>query len=151
MPSRLAASLALAAVAFVACGARAPSTPTGAVAAFASAVESASSDPTQRRRVYDLLSRRARDSLTARAARASQVSGWELRPWDMLAPGRMRLRVQVSPESLTARESGDRAVVTVRGRAGGVADVPLVREEGEWRVDLALPPVDTSRAAAPPR
>jgi hypothetical protein len=136
-PAALALALALAA-----CDAARPAnTPAGAVAAFVSAVESAERDPAQRRRVYELLSQRARAGLDERAARASQVSGRTLAPWEMIAPGRLRLRVSVAPDALTARESGDRAVVTARGRAGGVADVPLVREGGRWRVDLALPPI----------
>ena len=139
MPARAAALLALA---LAACdAARAADTPAGAVSAFASAVEAAERDASQRRRVYDLLSQRGRTALEERAARASQVSGRPMEPWEMIAPGRIRLRLTPSPDALTARESGDRAVVTARGRAGGVADVPLVREGGRWRVDLALPPI----------
>lgn len=139
MPARAAALLALA---LTACdAARAADTPAGAVSAFAAAVEAAERDASQRRRVYDLLSQRGRVALEERADRASQVSGRLMEPWEMIAPGRIRLRLTPSPDALTARENGDRAVVTARGRAGGVADVPLVREGGRWRVDLALPPI----------
>jgi hypothetical protein len=144
---RLPAALCLVA-ALAACESSRPAnTPAATVAAFASAVEAAERDGTQRRRVYELLSQRGKAALDERAARASQVSGRALDPWDMIAPGRLRLRLTVSTDSLTARESGERAVVTARGRAGGVADVPLVREGGRWRIDLALPPI----AAPEPR
>ncbi len=119
--------------------------PEETVTAFVAALEQARTDPAQRRRVYDLLSADAQRSLTERARRASQVSGWELKPWEMLAPGRMRLRVQVDPELMTTRVSGERAVVTARGRAGGAADVPLVREGSAWRVALDLPPITDIR------
>lgn len=108
--------------------------------AFARAVESARQDPQHRRRVYELLSQRGKDALVQRAQLASQVSGWLQQPWEMLAPGRIRLRVAVEPSGMTARVDGARAWVTVRG-TGGMAEVPLVREEGAWRVDLAVPPM----------
>lgn len=113
---------------------------------FANALEASASDPTARRRVYGYLSHRAQEALTERAARASQVSGWEIRPWEMLAPGRVRMRVQVDPSAVTSRVADDRAVVTARGRTGGVADIPLVREDGRWRVDLDVPAMALPRA-----
>lgn len=144
-PVALCALAALAALA--ACeSSRPPGTPAATVAAFAAAVEAAERDGTQRRRVYDLLSQRGRAALDERAARALYVSGRALEPAEMIAPGRLRLRMAVSADSLTARESGERAIVTVRGRAGGVADVPLVREGGRWRVDLVLPPIAAPEA-----
>lgn len=142
MPRRALVPIALAATLAACERARQPRGPAETVAAFVAAAEAATSDPSQRRAMYDLLSHRAQQSLGERAARASQVSGREFRPWEMLAPGRVRLRVQPDPTALTAREADDRAVVTARARVGGAADVPLVREEGVWRIDLALPPVE---------
>ncbi len=140
MPARPAVLSVVIALALAACeSARPADSPVTTVATFIAAVEAAERDATQRRRVYDLLSLRGRNGLDERAARASQVSGRALDPWEMIAPGRLRLRMTVSTDSLTARESGERAMVTARGRAGGVADIPLVREEGRWRIDLALP------------
>lgn len=121
-----------------------PRTPKNTVLAFARAVEAARQDPEHRRRVYELLSQRGKDSLTERAQLASQVSGWLQQPWEMLAPGRIRLRVSVDPSGMTARVDGARAWVTVRG-AGGMAEVPLVREAGGWRIDLAVPPMAQMR------
>lgn len=122
-------------------GARADTSPTETVTAFVAAVEAAERDSTQRKRIYDLLSQRGRRALDERAARAAQVSGRPMNPWDMLAPGRSRLRFLPTSDGMTVQIHGDRAVVTARGRNAGVADVPLVREEGRWRIDLALPPI----------
>ncbi len=127
-----------------------PATPADTVGAFASAVEASASDSTARRRVYSLLSKRAQASLEGRAARASQVSGRAFEAWEMLAPGRARMLLQYDPSATSTRVAGTRAVVTARGRAGGVADVPLVFEEGKWRIDLALPPT-TAPGANDPR
>lgn len=139
-----AALLALA----MACNRAPGQTPEATVEAFARAAQSARNDNTARQRMYELLSQQARDALTDRAQQASQLSGWELRPWEMLAPGRTRMRLDFDPSHMSARVSRDRAVVTVRGVMGGVADVPLVREGGQWRIDLGLPSVEAIRPGA---
>jgi hypothetical protein len=58
----------------------------------------------------------------------------------MLAQGRFRLRF--SPSSRRGMKeaiNGDRATVTVTGtRPDERAEVPLVREQGQWRVSLVL-------------
>jgi hypothetical protein len=60
----------------------------------------------------------------------------------MLAQGRYRVRFPYA-EYGSMRESidGERATVTVVGTDGrSRAEVPLVREEGHWRVVLRVPP-----------
>jgi hypothetical protein len=124
------------------CSRDAPSTPEGALSAFVSAMQSSRSDVGARRRAYELLSDGARAALSARAARASQLSGRILQPWTMLAPGRFTLRVEpFDSEGLSSRITGDRAVVIVRGTTGDHIEVPMVREHGQWRVELSLPPM----------
>lgn len=123
-------------------------TPEATVEAFTRAAQSARSDGSARQRMFELLSQRAQDALVDRAQQASQLSGWELQPWEMIAPGRIRVRLDFDPSAMAARVSGDRAVVTVRGVTGGVADVPLVREAGRWRIDLAFPSVEAIRPGA---
>ncbi|MBK6528421.1 MAG: hypothetical protein IPF99_02160 [Deltaproteobacteria bacterium] len=140
--------LAAAAVLVVACNRAPGETPKATVEAFAHAAQSARTDSSARQRMYDLLSQRAQDALTDRAQQASQLSGWELQPWEMIAPGRIHLRLEIDPSSMDTRISDDRAVVTVRGVAGGVADVPLVREGGRWRIDLSFPSVEAIRPGA---
>jgi hypothetical protein len=139
----------LLALALAGCGGDDPS-PEQAAFAFVTAMDRARLDPSKRREAHDQLSARARAALAERASRAAQLSGWELRPWEMLAPGRVRWRLRFDRDALTARVSGDRAVVTARGIGGGVADIPLVREEGRWRVDLDLPPMAEGRREGRP-
>ncbi|MEZ4392757.1 MAG: hypothetical protein R3A48_16830 [Polyangiales bacterium] len=141
-------------VAACGCGLGREASPESALVAFVGDLDRARLDPAARRAAYEHLSARARGDLQARASRASQVSGWALHPWDMIAPGRIRWRIRFDRNLLRARVSGDRAVVTAQGLSGGVADVPMVREGGRWLVDLDLPPMQASddpRAPAPPR
>lgn len=125
-------------------GSQSPAKPKATVVAFARAVQSAQRNPENRRRVYELLSERGKEQLVLRAQLSSQVSGWLQQPWEMLAPGRIKLRVAVESSGLTARVDGDRAWVTVRG-VGGVAEVPLVRENGVWKVDVNIPTMEQLR------
>jgi hypothetical protein len=140
---------AIAAAVLVAACSRAPGeTPESTVEAFARAVQSARVDNTARQRMFELLSQRAQDALTDRAQQSSQLSGWELQPWEMIAPGRVRLRLDFEPSRMASRVTGSRAVVTVRGVSGGVADVPLVREGGRWRIDLTFPSMEAIHPGA---
>jgi hypothetical protein len=123
-------------------------TPEGALTAWVSAMNASRSDLSARRRAYDLLAEPARTSLTERAARASQLSGREIEPWEMLAPGRFAMRFPLDPERLRARVKGDRAVVVAHGHGDDRAEVPMVRENGQWRVDLELPAMEPIRADA---
>jgi hypothetical protein len=126
-------------------------TPEGAVTAFVADLDRARQEPTARRAAFEHLSARSRSALQARASRASQVSGWALQPWEMIAAGRIRWRIRFDRSLLRTRVSGDRAVVTAQGLSGGVADIPLVREGERWRVDLDLPPMqEPTRAEEPP-
>ncbi len=144
--SRAAAGVLVAVLCVAGCGRSGGETPEAVVESFARAVQASRSDNGARQRLFELLSTRARDALTERAQQASQLAGWELQPWEMFAPGRLRLRVDVDADRMASRIRGERAVVTVRGSNGGVADVPLVREDGQWRVDLVLPPSEAIRA-----
>ena len=133
-----------------ACSRSRNTSPEETVQAFVAAMEQSRSEPAQRRRAFEYLSEAAQAGLAVRAQRASQLSGHEFEPWEMLAPGRWQLRFQFDPETLMARVEGSRAVVTVRGVTGGVADVPLVREGDRWRVDLDLPPMTSDRPLRDP-
>lgn len=138
-------------LALSACGRGADPSPEDTVFTFVADLDRARLDPAKRRAVHEHLSARTRAALASRASRASQLSGWELKPWDMLAPGRVRWRLRFDRDALSARVSGDRAVVTARGIGGGVADIPLVREEGRWRVDLDLPTMVEGHGEPSPR
>ncbi len=113
-------------------------TPTGALTLFLEAMEKSDWDASAREDAYALLSADARAALDQRAARANALSRREFAPWEMLAQGRFRLRF--APAQTRAHEDGDEATVTVLGRREGErADVPMVREDGHWRVHLVIP------------
>jgi hypothetical protein len=90
---------------------------------------------------YRLLDQAAQSALTRRAERASMLSGRAYKPWQMLVRGRFGLRfAPSSPGGMHERITGARALVTVTGdKPGERAEVPLVREQGKWRIQLVLP------------
>jgi len=138
-------------IALAAC-APAPSdeTPLGALRMFLRAMERSSDDARALEEAYALLDSEARAALTLRARDASALAnGREFAPWEMLAQGRYRVRFPYA-EFGSMREAidGERATVTVVGTEGGSrAEVPLVREDGHWRVVLRVPPPPAPPAA----
>lgn len=115
------------------------STPEGAVREFIARMERVDGDPERARAAYELLSASTKENLIERARRASHASGKPMKPEEMLAPSRFVLLFR--PHQMQAQIVGDRAYVDVTGMDPAVdrARVPLVREEGRWRVELALP------------
>ena len=143
------AAVACAVVSGTACGrAEADTTPTATVRHFLEVMDRSNEDDAALKDVYRLLDSTARKALKRRAERARTLSMQLYEPWQMLVPGRFRLRfLPRSPGGMHERVNGDRAVVTVIGRrAGERAEVPLVREQGRWRIALVLPTMhsDTS-------
>ncbi|MDP3274898.1 MAG: hypothetical protein Q8Q09_06840 [Deltaproteobacteria bacterium] len=113
--------------------------PEEALATWVAAMNATRSNPDARAQAFALLSLRAQQNLRQRAQTAAQLSGREIKPWEMLAPGRFALRFAFDRGRLRTRLEGDRATVTARGTHAEVAEVPMVREEGRWRVALVLP------------
>jgi hypothetical protein len=133
-----------------ACGrAESPDTPAGAVRHFLEVMDRSSDDDAALSEAYGLLDQTTRSALAARAARTRSLSGQQYEPWQMLAQGRFRLRFAPARGGMHERVTGERAVVVVNGgNANERAEVPLVREQGRWRIQLALPPM---RSDAPGR
>ena len=123
-------------------------TPSGALLMFLSAMERSDYNQEALREAYALLSKDAREALEARAEMTNALSGRDFEPWQMLAQGRFRLRFAPRQEDgLSERIDGDRAVVVVTGsRDGERAEVPMALEDGEWRVDLDIPPMRRDEA-----
>lgn len=144
-PMERAYGVALALAALVALGCtEEPSdeTPAGAVRLFLDAMSRSDRDPAALREAYGLLARPARRGLSERARLAESLGGRDIQPWDMIAQGRYRQAITPAPGSRGMRESieGSRATVTVMDERGQRrAEVPLVREDGGWRIELELP------------
>jgi hypothetical protein len=115
-------------------------TPSETLRQFLAAMDQSASDDRALRVAYQLLASPAQKVLETRAARVKSLAGQSLEPWQMLAQGRFRLRFSpASRRGMRETIEGDRATVTVTGTGPDEhADVPLVREEGEWRVALVL-------------
>lgn len=126
-------------------GAPTDDTPTGAVELFLEAMERSDWDADARRTAYGLLAADAQNALDARADRANALSHDVLEPWEMLAQGRYRLRFTPIASGYREHIEGERATVTVHGVSEGQrANVPLVREDGHWRIVLEIAPLTPS-------
>jgi hypothetical protein len=131
-------------------------TPTGALRMFLRAMEQTSSNERALEEAYGLLDLHARDALGERARDASALAnGREFAAWEMLAQGRYRVRFAYAEYgSMRERIEGERATVTVLGTDGrSRAEVPMVREDGHWRVVLVVPapaPRDEGPRPEPP-
>jgi hypothetical protein len=117
----------------------ADATPEGVVREFLERMRRLQNDPKDARAVYELLSRPAQSNLAERAKRASAATGKRMGPEQMIAPAYFFPRFQA--QRWATRAAGDRATVELAGVDPNEehASVPCVREEGHWRVDLALP------------
>ncbi|HEU4408314.1 MAG TPA: hypothetical protein VFS43_23830 [Polyangiaceae bacterium] len=139
-PRPLRVALAATLLALAACR-RQPldATPEGVVREFFDRMRRLQSDPKDARAVYELLSRPAQANLAERARRASAATGKRMGPEQMIAPAYFFPRFQA--QRWSTRVAGERATVELLGvdPAEERASVPCVREEGHWRVDLALP------------
>lgn len=115
-------------------------TPADTLRRFLEAMDRSSEDETALVEAYGMLDQAAQRALAARATRARALSGQRFEPWQMFAPGRFRLRFV--RRAMHERIDGDRAVVVVTGTSDEErAEVPLVREQGRWRIQLVLPPM----------
>ena len=123
----------------IACGRSAlPETPVEVVRQFLEAMKHSADDESALVEAYGLLDQNAQRALTARATRARALSGQAYEPWQMLAQGRFRLHFEARG-AMRERIDGERAVVVVNGAHDKRAEVPLVREQGRWRIQLVLP------------
>ncbi len=139
-PRSLRAALFAAALFSAACR-RQPvdATPEAVVREFLDRMKRLQSDPKDARAVYELLSRPSQANLAERAKRASAATGKRMGPEQMIAPAYFFPRFQA--QRWATKTAGERATVELLGvdPAEERAVVPCVREEGHWRVDLALP------------
>jgi hypothetical protein len=126
-------------------------TPEGAVRELVERMQGFEGSAEDAKILFDLLSERARQNLEHRAERYSAASGKKIAPWAMIAPGRLTPRFL--PRAYSAQIVGKYALVEVVGVTDDQrAQVPCVREDEAWRVDLALPelpPIDQRPGTEP--
>lgn len=140
-------------VAVAGCSRRAPNaTPDGAVRELVERLRRVEGDPADAKAAFALLSRAARENLGARAQRYAAAIGKPIAPEAMITPSRFVLRFE--PQRYSARIAGASAAVEVTGLLPEQrAVVPVVYEDGGWRVDAVLPPlppVQTRPGSTPP-
>lgn len=140
------------ALVLAACSRKPPTaTPEGSVHELVDRLRRLHGEPADAKAVYALLSSATRSNLAARAKRYGAASGKTIAPEAMLVPSRFVLRFE--PTRYTARVAGGFAQVVVRGpQPEDRAEIASVFEEGEWRVELALPalaPVDVRPGLVP--
>jgi len=116
-------------------------TPDRVVEEFITRMQRVHGDPKAARAAYELLWVEARQNLAERARRARAVAGREVAPEEMIAPSRFSL--ETPPKRYRARIDGDWAIVTASGEgpAAREYEIRCVREDGNWRVVLELPPL----------
>ena len=93
--------------------------PTETLSRFLETMDRSNLNESARKEAYAMLDETAQQALAERARRAAGVSGREFSPWDMLAPGRFRLRfVPAEHHGMRATVTGDHAVVQVVSEDG---------------------------------
>jgi hypothetical protein len=138
----LLSAAAIASAALAGCGGSPiDESPVETVRHFLEVMERGAADETALREAYRLLDASARAALVERAERASTLARRRYEPWQMLAQGRFRLLfAPTAPGGMREQVRGERAFVTVSGgKPGERAEVPLVREQGRWRIVLPIP------------
>ncbi len=118
--------------------------PEGTVDLFLEAMERSEQDASALRDAYARISSSTRRALTERARYAESLGGARLDPWQMLVRGRFRQTFAPAPgrRGIRSEIDGERAVVVYTNEAGDRrAEVPLVLENGRWRIVLDIPPL----------
>lgn len=120
----------------LACSDAAAADPEETLERFLGAMVRSAEEPAALGEAFALLDEHTRVELGQRAQRAQSLSGRVYSAQDMLVAGGFRLRFDPADGAMRTEVDGDRAVVRVRGAAGQLARVPLVRQAGRWRVVL---------------
>jgi hypothetical protein len=116
--------------------------PADALSRFLEAMERSTLNESALKDAYALLDQHAQKELSVRADRAGFLTGRKFEPWEMIAPGRFRLRIAPAERGMHTTITGERAVVQVKSEDGrSQVSVPLLHEGGRWRVRLELPEI----------
>lgn len=115
--------------------------PSEALTAFLTALDRSTHAPEQLPLAFDWLDHKSQDALKERAGLAASLAGRSIAPWDMLVPGRSSFSAYSVPSlRMRSRIEGERAFVTLALEGRDDVEIPLVKEQGRWRVVLGLTP-----------
>lgn len=122
-----------------------PELPESVVREFIERMRRVHGDSESQRAAYELLWSEARENLAERAERATALVGRKSAPEEMITPSRFTWKFE--PKTFASTTSGNWATVTITGdeTETDVAQVPVVREDGQWRVAIRFPPLSPIR------
>lgn len=113
--------------------------PNEALRAFLTALDRSPHAPDQLKVAYDWIDEKSQAALKQRAELAASLAGRKIAAWDMLVAGRSSFSDYSVPSlRMRVRIDGDKAFVTLPRDGQGSVDIPLVRQQGRWRVVLGL-------------
>ncbi len=106
---------------------------------FLADLEHSAQAPEQRKAAFDALDKQSQAALKERAELAGSLVGRALQPWELLVPGRLGFSLKaMSGVNLRTDIAGEKATVHIPVQNRKPVDVPMVREDGRWRVQLGL-------------
>jgi hypothetical protein len=98
--------------------------------------------------ILELLGPRTREKLLAETETASQQAGGRVQFDELDLIGLGRPTEGWSPRKITRRDDGDQVLVDVEDNAGNVASIPMVYEDGGWKVEVVDYRKDRDRSGA---
>lgn len=114
--------------------------PSAALKSFLTALDRSPHAPEQLVVAFGWIDAKSRAALAERAELAAALAGRSVSATDMLVAGRNSFSgYSVASLRMRTRLDGERATVVVTVQGQPDIEVPLVREEGRWRVVLTLP------------
>lgn len=115
--------------------------PSEALTAFLTALDRSTHAPEQLQVAFEWLDRESQAALKERAGLSASLAGRSISAWDMLVPGRSSFSAYSVPSlRMHTRVEGERAFVTLDLEGRDDVEIPLLRQEGRWRVVLGLAP-----------
>jgi hypothetical protein len=106
---------------------------------FLGDLERSAHAPELRKAAFDALDAQSQAALKERAELSGSLVGRALKPWELLVPGRLGFSLKsMGNVKLHAEVSGEKASVHIPVQNRKAVEVPMVREEGRWRVQLGL-------------
>lgn len=115
--------------------------PSEALTAFLTALDRSTHAPEHLQTAYEWVDKKSQAALKQRATLAASLAGRSIAAWDMLVPGRASFSAYSVPNlHMRSQIEGDQATISMPIDGRSDVTVPMVREDGRWRVVLGLSP-----------